>query len=40
MKAVILGGGLGMRVSDGPHLKSEPMIEIGNSAQTFRVLLV
>ena len=30
MKAVILAGGLGTRISEETHLKPKPMIEIGN----------
>jgi dTDP-glucose pyrophosphorylase len=29
MKAVILAGGLGARISEKTHLKPKPMIEIG-----------
>ena len=29
MKAVILAGGLGTRISEESHLKPKPMIEIG-----------
>ena len=29
MKAVILAGGLGTRISEGASLKPKPMIEIG-----------
>ena len=29
MKAVILAGGLGTRISEETHLKPKPMIEIG-----------
>ena len=30
MKAVILAGGLGTRISEESHLKPKPMIEIGS----------
>ena len=30
MKAVILAGGLGTRISEETHLKPKPMIEIGH----------
>ena len=29
MKAVILAGGLGTRISEETHLKPKPMVEIG-----------
>ena len=32
MKAVILAGGLGTRISEETHLKPKPMIEIGGKS--------
>ena len=32
MKAVILAGGYGTRISEETHLKPKPMIEIGGKA--------
>jgi NDP-sugar pyrophosphorylase family protein len=34
MKAVILAGGLGTRMSEETHLKPKPMIEIGGNQAT------
>lgn len=31
MKAVILAGGLGTRISEETHLKPKPMVEIGEN---------
>ena len=35
MKAVILAGGLGTRISEETHLKPKPMIEIGGGKTNF-----
>lgn len=35
MKAVILAGGLGTRISEETHLKPKPMVEIGGKAYTL-----
>lgn len=35
MKAVILSGGLGTRISEESHLKPKPMIEIGGKPDTL-----
>jgi NDP-sugar pyrophosphorylase family protein len=34
MKAVILAGGFGTRISEESHLKPKPMIEIGGNQTT------
>jgi len=34
MKAVILAGGLGTRISEETHLKPKPMLEIGGMPKT------
>jgi len=36
MKAVILAGGLGTRISEESHLKPKPMIEIGGYPFTIK----
>ena len=36
MKAVILAGGLGTRISEESHLLPKPMIEIGRKPMLFR----
>ena len=38
MKAVILAGGLGTRISEETHPKPKPMIEIGGRPMLFTVL--
>ena len=38
MKAVILAGGLGTRISEETHLKPKPMIEIGNKPILWHIL--
>lgn len=38
MKAVILAGGLGTRISEESHLKPKPMIEIGDSPILWHIL--
>ena len=38
MKAVILAGGLGTRISEETHLKPKPMIEIGNRPILWHVM--
>lgn len=40
MKAVILAGGLGTRISEESHLKPKPMIEIGNKPILWHILKV
>ena len=37
MKAVILAGGLGTRISEETHLKPMPMIEIGGKPILWRI---
>jgi glucose-1-phosphate cytidylyltransferase len=38
MKAVILAGGLGTRISEETHLKSKPMVEIGGKPILLRIM--
>ena len=38
MKAVILAGGLGTRLSEETHLKPKPMIEIGGRPILWHVM--
>ena len=38
MKAVILAGGLGTRISEETHLKPKPMIEIGGKPVLWHIM--
>ncbi len=38
MKAVILAGGLGTRISEETHLKPKPMIEIGGKPIIWHIM--
>jgi|SaaInlStandDraft_2_1057019.scaffolds.fasta_scaffold77446_2 2-C-methyl-D-erythritol 4-phosphate cytidylyltransferase len=38
MKAVILAGGLGTRISEETHIKPKPMIEIGGKPILWHIL--
>jgi glucose-1-phosphate cytidylyltransferase len=38
MKAVILAGGFGTRISEETHLKPKPMIEIGNKPILWHIM--
>ncbi|MGC1259176.1 MAG: NTP transferase domain-containing protein, partial [Jannaschia helgolandensis] len=38
MKAVILAGGLGTRISEESHLKPKPMIEIGGRPILWHIM--
>ena len=40
MKAVILAGGLGTRISEETHLKPKPMVEIGGKPILWHVLKI
>ena len=40
MKAVILAGGYGTRISEESHLKPKPMIEIGNKPILWHILKI
>ena len=40
MKAVILAGGLGTRISEESHLKPKPMIEIGGKPILWHVMKI
>ena len=40
MKAVILAGGLGTRLSEETHLKPKPMIEIGNKPILWHIMKI
>ena len=40
MKAVILGGGLGTRISEESHLKPKPMIEIGGRPILWHIMKI
>ena len=38
MKAVILAGGLGTRLSEETHLRPKPMVEIGNRPMIWHIM--
>ena len=38
MKAVILAGGLGTRISEETHLKPKPMVEIGGKPILWHIM--
>ena len=40
MKAVILAGGLGTRISEETHLKPKPMIEVGGRPILWHILKI
>ena len=40
MKAVILAGGLGTRISEETHLKPKPMVEIGGRPILWHILKI
>ncbi len=40
MKAVILAGGLGTRISEESHLRPKPMIEIGGKSILWHILKI
>jgi len=40
MKAVILAGGLGTRISEETHLKPKPMIEIGENPILWHIMKI
>ena len=40
MKAVILAGGLGTRISEESHLKPKPMIEIGGYPILWHIMKI
>ena len=40
MKAVILTGGLGTRISEESHLKPKPMIEIGGKPILWHIMKI
>ena len=40
MKAVILAGGLGTRLSEETHLKPKPMVEIGGNPILWHILKI
>src|SRR6266849_4268084 len=40
MKAVILAGGLGTRISEESHLKPKPMIEIGSKPILWHIMKI
>ena len=40
MKAVILAGGLGTRISEETHLKPKPMVEIGGKPVLWHILKI
>lgn len=40
MKAVILAGGLGTRISEETHLKPKPMVEIGGKPILWHILKI
>ena len=40
MKAVILAGGFGTRISEETHLKPKPMVEIGSKPILWHILKI
>ena len=40
MKAVILAGGLGTRISEETHLRPKPMIEIGGKPMLWHIMKI
>ena len=40
MKAVILAGGLGTRISEETHLKPKPMSEVGGKPILWRIMKI
>ena len=40
MKAVILAGGLGTRLSEETHLKPKPMVEIGDMPILWHIMKI
>ena len=40
MKAVILAGGLGTRISEESHLRPKPMVEIGGKPILWHVMKI
>ena len=38
MRAVILAGGIGSRISEETHIKPKPMIEIGNKPIIWHIM--
>ena len=40
MKAVILAGGFGTRISEESHLKPKPMIEIGDKPILWHIMKI
>lgn len=40
MQAIILAGGLGTRISEEPHLKPKPMIEIGGRPILWHIMKI
>lgn len=40
MKAVILAGGFGTRISEESHLKPKPMIEIGGKLILWNIIKI
>ena len=40
MKAVILAGGLGTRLSEETHLKPKPMVEVGGKPILWHILKI
>ena len=40
MKAVILAGGLGTRISEETHLKPKPMVEIGGRPILWHIMKI
>jgi glucose-1-phosphate cytidylyltransferase len=38
MKAVVLAGGFGTRISEESHLRPKPMVEIGDSPILWRIV--
>ena len=39
MKAVILAGGLGTRISEETHLKPKPMVDIGGNPGDSKIIM-